>query len=122
LLSRQLVQGSTQISLSNMRGNPFAYDFTPILHSGSTKLYNVTGFGTPTTDRLIEAIAQENNPTAKARLLRKFQRIIYEQRPLAVLYFLQYRIAATRRLGKVPVTGLMPGYIVTGIRPESVVR
>lgn len=120
LLSRQLLQGETEISLRNMNGQPFAYDFTPILHSGSTKLYNTTGFGTPASDHLIEAIAQENNLTKKAKLLRQFQRVLYVERPLAVLYFLQYRIAAARRLGTVPVSGLMPGYIVTDIRPTPV--
>ncbi|TGD81209.1 ABC transporter substrate-binding protein [Hymenobacter wooponensis] len=120
LLSQQVLQGKVQILLRNMHGQPFAYDFTPILHSQSTDLYNASGFGTPSSDRLIEDIAQENSPQRKAQLLRKFQRLIYEERPLTVLYFLQYRIAAARRLGKVPVSGLMPGYVVTSIRLDSV--
>jgi ABC-type transport system substrate-binding protein len=115
LLSRQLLQGATEISLRNMSGQPFAYDFTPILHSGSTNLYNITGFGTPASDQLIEDIAQEDNPVRKAKLLKDFQRVLYVERPLAVLYFLQYRIAAARRLGPIPVSGLMPGYIATEI-------
>ncbi|WP_167855450.1 ABC transporter substrate-binding protein [Hymenobacter fodinae] len=119
LLSRQVQQGNMQILLRNMSGQPFAYDFTPILHSQSTGIYNASGFGSPSSDRLIEAIAQEDSPAKKARLLRKFQQLIYEERPLTVLYFLQYRIAAARRLGKVPVSGLMPGYVVTSIRPDS---
>jgi peptide/nickel transport system substrate-binding protein len=122
LFSKQQQQGTTQISLRNLSGNPFAYDFTPILHSKSTTLYNTSGFGNASSDRLIEAIAQEDNPQAKARLLRKFQRLIYEERPLLVLYFQQYRIAASRRLGKIAVSGLMPGYIVTSIRPDSVAK
>ncbi|UOQ79845.1 ABC transporter substrate-binding protein [Hymenobacter sp. 5414T-23] len=122
LLNRQQQQGSTQISLLNLSGNPFAYDFTPILHSQSTGLYNISGFGTPSSDRLIEAIAKEDNPVAKARLLRRFQQLIYEERPLTVLYFLQYRIAAARRLGKIAVSGLKPGYIVTSIHSDSVAQ
>lgn len=115
LLSRQLMEGDTEIFLRTMSGNPFAYDFTPILHSGSTNLYNATGFGTPASDQLIEAIASENNPVRKAKLLKDFQRVLYVERPMAVLYFLQYRVAAARRLGPIPVSGLMPGYLVTDI-------
>ncbi len=115
LLVQQLREGTTEVSLRSIGGNPAAYDFTPLFHSNSTSLYNYSGFGTPASDHLIEAIVQTPDTAQKTRLLRRFQRLLYTERPIYVLYFLQYRIAAARRLGRVPVTSIKPSYRANAI-------
>lgn len=115
VLSRQLRAGETDMAIRTFSGNPFSYDFTPILHSRGIGASNTTGFSLPTSDQLIEQIAATDDPAKKARLLRKFQVLLYQQRPFTVLYFLRYRVAAARRL-TVPVTGLKPGYEAARIR------
>lgn len=109
-LSQQLRGGQFDLAIRNLAGNPFSYDFTPLLHSQGIGVGNTTGFSSPLTDQLIEEIAAAPTPTQKARLLRKFQRVMAYERPFTVLYFSKYRVAASRRLGTLPVTGLMPGY------------
>ncbi|GAB3287493.1 ABC transporter substrate-binding protein [Hymenobacter tenuis] len=117
VLSRQARAGETDMQILNLAGNPFSYDFTPLLHSKGIGAGNSTGFSNATNDRLIDAIVATDDATQKVRLLRKFQRLMAIERPFTVLYFLQYRVAAAQALGTVPVSGLKPGYEVTLIQP-----
>ncbi|MDU0369223.1 ABC transporter substrate-binding protein [Hymenobacter endophyticus] len=117
VLSRQLREGTAEMSIRNFSGNPFSYDFTSLLHSRGIGADNTTRFSTPLTDRLIEQITSTEDATRKTRLLRKFQRVMAQEVPFKVLYFLQYRIAAARSIGQVPVSGLKPGYEAARIRP-----
>nr|WP_246558600.1 ABC transporter substrate-binding protein [Hymenobacter piscis] len=117
VLSRQLRAGETDMSIRTFSGNPFSYDFTPLLHSKGIGASNTTGFSLPASDQLIEQIAATDDPARKTRLLRKFQLLLHQQRPFTVLYFLRYRVAAARRLS-VPVTGLKPGYEAARIRTK----
>lgn len=119
LLSQQLRAGATDIALRYIAGNPFSYDFTSFLHSEGFGAGNFTGFSTPASDQLIKEIAQADRTEEKARLLRRFQRLLYQERPLLVLYYVQYRTAAARALGTIPVSGLKPGYDVQRIGADS---
>ena len=118
LYSKQLRAGETEIYLQQLSGNPFVYNFAPILHSQSTGWGNFTGFGTPASDQLIDAIAQEENPQRQAQLLRKFQRLLRQECPMVVLYFLKYRLAAASRLTNLHVTGIRPGYEAAAIESQ----
>lgn len=117
-LSQQLRAGQFDLAVRNLAGNPFSYDFTPLLHSRGIGVGNMTGFSSPLTDRLIEEIAVAPTPEKKARLLRKFQLVMAYECPFTVLYFNKYRVAAARRLGALPVTGLVPGYEAHRIQPK----
>lgn len=117
LLSRQQQAGNVEVTISNLAGNPFAYNFTSLLHSSSVGVSNFTGFADPTCDRMIEEIAVTQDAGRKAALLRKFQRLLAIERPFSVLYFLKYQVVASRTLGSLPVTGLKPGYEAARIRP-----
>ncbi|UYZ63045.1 ABC transporter substrate-binding protein [Hymenobacter weizhouensis] len=115
LLSQQLRAGTTDITLRNIAGSPFSYDFTSFLHSEGLGVGNFTGYATPASDKLIKDIAQAEQPDQKARLLRRLQRLLHEEKPLLVLYYMQYRIAAASTLGPIPVMGFKPGYDVQRI-------
>lgn len=117
LLLGKLRAGNFDIYLRTLSGNPFAYDFSPLLHSASTGISNFTRFGTPTSDRLIKAIVREEDLGRKAQLLRKFQVILRTESPLVVLFFYRYRLVANRRLTNLRVSGLRPGYEVMAIEP-----
>lgn len=119
LLTRQVRAGATDMTLRTLNGNPFSYDFTPLLHSRGIGASNTSGFSNTLSDQLIEQIATTEDPARKRKLLRKFQRFLQQERPFTVLYFLPYRIAAAKRLGKLPVTGIRPGYAAARIRPVS---
>ncbi|GAA4005904.1 hypothetical protein GCM10022408_17080 [Hymenobacter fastidiosus] len=116
LFTEHLRTGNVELYLQLLSGNPFTYNFTPILHSQSIGWGNFTGFGTAASDQLIEAIATEGDPKRQAHLLRKFQYLLRQECPLVVLYFLQYRLAATNRLTNLHATGIRPGYEAAAIQ------
>jgi peptide/nickel transport system substrate-binding protein len=98
-----------------LKGNPFNFNFAPILHSQSVGDGNLTGYSTRASDQLIEAVAVEANPTRKARLLRKLQARLQADAPIVPLFFLPMRIAAARDLTDLHVTGLKPGFAAAAI-------
>ncbi|WP_210513778.1 ABC transporter substrate-binding protein [Hymenobacter terricola] len=93
-----------------LKGNPFMFNFTPVLHSSSVGISNSTGFSTPASDRLIEAITTADTRVHRARLLRQFQALMQQEAPLVPLFFLPNRIAADRRLRGLHASSLKPGY------------
>lgn len=115
-LTPSLQAGDFDLYIRTLRGNPFIFNFAPILHSKSVGEGNLTGYGTPASDQLIEAVAQAKNPTRKALLLRRFQARLQAEAPLVPLFFLPTRIAAARSLTDLHVSGLKPGYAAAAIR------
>ncbi|WP_227608249.1 ABC transporter substrate-binding protein [Hymenobacter translucens] len=121
VLSGRLRAGEYDLYLRSMTGNPFVYNFAPILHTESIGSGNFTRFGTPDSDRLIKSITTEQNPQRKARLLRRLQALLQAECPLTVLYFNRYQIVAASRLANLQISGLPPGYNVMAItsRPDD---
>ncbi|WP_198172625.1 ABC transporter substrate-binding protein [Hymenobacter ginkgonis] len=109
-LTEALRQGDFDVCVRKLKGNPFAFNFLPILHSQSVGEGNFTGFGTPASDRLLEAIAAVGQPGRKRLLLKQFQMMLQKEAPLAPLFVLPYRLAADRHLVQVYPSGLRPGY------------
>lgn len=122
VLSRQLREGTVDMSVRNFSGNPFSYDFTSLLHSRGIGADNTTRFSSPLTDQLIEQITSTEDTVRKVRLLHRFQQVMAQEVPFKVLYFLRYRVAAARSIGQVPVSGLKPGYEAARIRPVNTLQ
>lgn len=116
VLTSRLQAGDFDVYVRTLKGNPFVFNFAPILHSQSIGEGNLTGYGTPASDRLIEAVAAAESPARKTRLLRKLQARLQADAPLVPLFFLPMRIAAARHLTDLHVTGLKPGFAVAAIR------
>ncbi|GGE96388.1 ABC transporter substrate-binding protein [Hymenobacter cavernae] len=119
VLTGKLKSGEFELYIRTLMGNPFIFNFAPILHSASVGTSNYTGFGTPTSDKLIEAIALEENPKRKIRLLRKFQILLQQESPLVPLFFLPYRLIASNQIANLQPSGLNPGYEVKTIITQS---
>jgi len=115
VLSETLRQGDFDLCIRTLKGNPFMFNFMPLLHSHAVGAGNITGFGTPASDRLLEAMEAANLPVHKAVLLRRFQAMMQTEAPMIPLFFLPTRIAADRRLRGLHVSGLKPGYTAAGI-------
>ena len=109
-----LQAGDFDLFMRTMTSSPFAFNYTPILHSRAVGEGNLTGFGTPASDRLIEAVAAAG-PANKAQLLRKFQVMLREEMPLVPLFFLPNCLAADRRLRHLYPSSLKPGYAAAAI-------
>ena len=66
--SATLQAGDFDMYVRVLKGNPFMFNFMPILHSQGIGVGNTTGFSTPASDRLIEAIATADTKAHQARL------------------------------------------------------
>jgi ABC-type transport system substrate-binding protein len=115
VINTSLQAGDFDLYIRPIKGSPFGLNFATILHSKAIGLGNFTGFGTPLTDRLLTEIATEGNLPRKRRLLRRFQVMLQQEMPLLPLFFLPYRLAASRQLQHVITSGIKPGYAVAAL-------
>lgn len=115
LFSKAVAEGDFDIFMRTLRGNPFAINFTPLLHSNSSSETNATRFSNPVCDRLMDAIATTNDSLARARQLRKLQAVLQQQAPLVPLFFLPNRVAARRDCQGLYVSSLKPGFVAPTI-------
>ncbi len=109
-LTTALKAGDFDVYIRTTKGNPFGFNFAPFLHTAAIGTGNLTGFGRPDTDRLLEAISVEGNLPRKRRLLRRFQVLMRDEMPLVPLFYLANHLAASRQLRPVITSGLKPGY------------
>nr|GFC46554.1 hypothetical protein [Tanacetum cinerariifolium] len=109
-LTTALKEGDFDMYIRTQKGNPFAFNYASMLHSRNVNEGNFTKFGTPTTDRLIEAVATASTPVQKRQLIHRFQAMLQQQMPLFPLFFLSYRIVADRRIHDLYPSALKPGY------------
>ncbi|WP_303310409.1 ABC transporter substrate-binding protein [Hymenobacter sp. BT730] len=115
ILTQQLQAGEFDLYLRSLIGNPFAHNFLPLLHSGSTGVNggNYTGFGNASTDALLTELAAAQDTVQKKQLLRRLQRVLQQESPLTVLYFKRNPLAISRRFTDLGLSGLPPGYEAT---------
>ena len=107
--------GDFDMYVRTLRGNPFMFNFMPLLHSRGLGQGNTTGFSTAPSDRLIEAITAAKTPMQRSRLLRQFQALMQAEAPMVPLFFLPNRIAASRQLTGLHATGLKPGFAAAAV-------
>lgn len=115
LLTEKLKAGDFDVFLRYLSGNPFFFNFKPILHTESAVAGggNYTGFGTPESDRLIDQINQAGDQKTKAALLKQLQQVLHQQSNLIFLYFNKDRLAIHKRFTNLKVSGIKPGYDVS---------
>jgi len=115
VLSANLKQGNFDLFIRSLTGNPFVFNFKPILHTQSTgpEGINYTAFGTSESDRLIENLYTSNSETEKVAMLKRLQEILHEESNLIFLFFQQDRAAISKRFGNLKISGIKPGYDVS---------
>jgi len=121
LLTKNLKAHNFEMFIRSLSGNPFVYNFKPILHTESAAEGggNYTAFGTSESDQLIDQINETQNPQDKARLLKQLQQILHEQSNLIFLYFSTDRLAINKRFTNVKVSGIKPGYDVSAFELKT---
>jgi peptide/nickel transport system substrate-binding protein len=115
LYKQQLLDGATDVHIRTSRGNPFTYNFIPILHSRSIGLDNFTRYQSKVADQLMEAIEDERDEKRRVKLLRRFQLQIRQDSPLVVLFFIRHRLIASKQLRGVHALRVRPGYDVLSL-------
>src|SRR5688572_16348878 len=121
IMSKNLKQGNFEAFLRTMTGTPFIYNFQPILHTTSSGPdgLNYTNFGTPESDKIIEALYETNTESEKVRLLKRLQEILHEESNLVFLYFLQDRIVVRNDFTNLKISGIKPGYDVSAFKKHD---
>jgi ABC-type transport system substrate-binding protein len=110
VVSSCLESGDFDLYVRLVKGSPFGVNFAPILHTEAIGTGNFPRFGRADTDQLLTAISTEGNLNRKQRLLRRFQVMMRDEMPMLPLFFLSYRLVASRRLQHVVASGIKPGY------------
>lgn len=117
--STALKAGDFDLFIRTLRGNPFMFNFTSILHTAGIGAGNAYGFSTPASDRLIEAIIAASSPRQRAQRVRQLQFLMQQQAPLTPLFFLSNRVVARRDLAGLYPNSLKPGYSATTLERVS---
>ena len=117
-LTEALHQGQFDVYVRTLKGNPYSFNYAPILHSRAVGEGNFTGFGTPASDRLLEAVAAAG-PATRRPLLHRLQALLQAEAPLVPLFFLPTRLVADRRLAGLYVSGLRPGYAAAALHWQA---
>ncbi|MFD2245234.1 ABC transporter substrate-binding protein [Pontibacter ruber] len=114
-LSQRIGSHEFDMFFRALSGNPFAFNFKPLLHTSAAGLdgFNTTGFGNAQTDKLLDAINAARTDEEKALHLKKLQQIMQEEATLIPLYYLKERIAIHKRFTNTKVSGLEPNYDVS---------
>lgn len=120
LFKKALKEHNFEMFIRSLSGNPFVYNFKPILHTASAEAAgNYTNFGTPESDKLIDEINQTQELETKAILLKRLQAILHEQSNLIFLYFVKDRMAIHKRFTDLKVSGIKPGYDVSSFKLKA---
>lgn len=115
LMRQNLKAHAYEMYFHSLSGNPFVLNFQPLLHTSFAGKggMNFTGFGTPESDSVLDAINKADTPEVKAKLLKRLQEILYDEAAFISLYYLKDRLAVHRRFSNVKVSGLKPNYDVS---------
>lgn len=119
LLRQEMRNGGMDMYVHTLNGTPYAYNFVPILHSRGIGFINYPRFKSAESDQLIDAITTEQDLALQAKLLRRFQALLQQESPVAVLYFARQRLIASRRLSPVHAISVRPGYDAAQLRLAS---
>ncbi|MBH8558952.1 ABC transporter substrate-binding protein [Hymenobacter negativus] len=113
---RGLLQtGDFDMYVQSIKGNPFLFNFLPILGTPAIGESNLTRFASPAADQLMLKIAAAESSTERDLLLRRFQTLMQQQMPLVPLYFVANRVIASKAVAGVNVMSLKPGYVASTI-------
>ncbi|TPE43407.1 ABC transporter substrate-binding protein [Pontibacter mangrovi] len=116
LLSSRSKQHNFELYFRSLSGNPFAFNFKPLLHTAYAGMggLNYTGFGTSESDSILDKISGTvPDREQQAVLLRRLQEIMQEEAAIIPMYYTKERLAVHRRFTNTKVSGLKPGYDVS---------
>ncbi|AKD05748.1 ABC transporter substrate-binding protein [Pontibacter korlensis] len=116
LLASKSKQHEFEIFYRSLSGNPFAFNFKPLLHTGYAGVggINYTGFGTAESDSILNQISTTVTSKAEmANLLKRLQEIMHEEAAFIPMYYIKERVAIHRRFTNTKVSGLSPNYDVS---------
>lgn len=116
LLSSKSKQHDFDLFFRSLGGNPFVFNFKPLLHTAYANEggLNYTGFGTDESDRILDKVnSTVTSRQEMASLLKRLQEIMHEEAAFIPMYYIKERIAIHRRFTNAKISGLKPNYDVS---------
>lgn len=80
---------------------------------------NYVGFGTPESDKLIDALRIELDKAERAKMYKRLQEIIDEEAPYVFMSATQNRVVIHNKFGKVKTSGIQPGYFAPSFQLKN---
>ncbi|WP_240773386.1 ABC transporter substrate-binding protein [Pontibacter sp. SGAir0037] len=114
MVSKKIKSHEFDLFFRSLHGNPFVFNFKPLLHTSYAEVggANYTGFGTPESDYLLDAILATEDTENKSKQLKRLQEIIHDEAAFLPLYYQKDKLAIHKRFGNTKVSGLKPNYDV----------
>lgn len=93
-------------------------DFTQLWHTDSWKNEgaNYPGFGDATSDALIDSIKTITDPAERLPLVKRFQKMVYDEQPMIFLFSSMRRNIVHKRFGNVEIYFERPGLLVNNFQ------
>ncbi|WP_276497006.1 ABC transporter substrate-binding protein [Pontibacter litorisediminis] len=116
LLASRSKQHDFDMFFRSLGGNPFAFNFKPLLHTDFANEggLNYTGFGTPESDQILDKISSTaTSQDELATLLKRLQAIMHEEAAFVSMFYTKERVAIHRRFTNTKISGLKPNYDVS---------
>lgn len=114
LFSQKAKEHDFDMFFRALSGNPFVFNFKPLFYTSyASDGANYTGFGTPESDKILDAYNEAKDDKEKARLLKRLQKILHEEATFIALYYQKERLAVHRRFSNLKISGLAPNYDVS---------
>lgn len=95
-----------------------AKDYTQILHTRSWEQNgsNYSGFGDARTDALLDSMRRELNDSLYTSMLKRLQRIVYEQQPIIFIHAPYRKVIIHKRWGNQIYIKELPGFVPNALR------
>ncbi len=115
ILSHNLRNHNFDLFIRALVGNPFSFNFMPILHTTSARIngMNYTAFGSLESDRIIEGIINSSDKQQQSVLIKDLQEILSDEANMLFLYFNEQKMAVHRRFDNLKISGLYPHFDVS---------
>lgn len=99
-------------------GNSMPEDFTQLWHTSSwtSQGSNFTGFGNSATDALIDSIKYEVDDVKRAVMVKRFQKIVYDEQPYVFIKSGVRKVVIHKRFGNANMYYEMPGMLLNNLK------
>lgn len=99
-------------------GTSLPEDFTQLWHTSSwtSNGSNYTGFGNASTDALVDSIKYEVDDAKRSMLVKRFQKIVYDEQPYVFIKSGVRKIAIHKRFGNANMYYEKPGVLLNNLK------
>jgi len=117
-LREQIMQHDFDMYMSAWAGGSLPEDYTQLFHTASYAEggSNYCGFGNAESDALIDSIKYTIDASKRIPMVKRFQKMIYDEQPYIFMYAASRKIVIHKRFGNQYMTFDRPGVVLNNMR------